>query len=392
MSLNRWNNWSGRQTSEPRHIVQPTNEAGFVAAIEQAVDAELPIRAVGASHSHSRVAATDGVLVTTDGWQGVVSTDNDTETAVVRAGTRIFQLGEPLHAAGLALRNQGDIDRQSVAGAIATGTHGTGPTLQNLSASVESVRLVLADGRIVDTDPSNEPVLFELARHSLGGVGLVTEVGLALRPAYRLHERLWKESPEPIFERIDELVAATRHFEFFWMPQLDVCAAKSLTETDAQPDPMPDTKLERIGWSHDIISTLRENLHTEMEYSVPAEAGPQCFMAVRALIGAEFGELEWPVEYRTVAADDLWISAASGRPTVTISVHQDISLDDQPLFDACESVFRSFDGRPHWGKSHSLTGAELADLYPRLGGWWTERDRWDPTGVFVTPELAALRP
>lgn len=387
-----WQNWSGRQTSSPQHLVRPADEATFVAAVRQAADAGLPVRAVGASHSHSRVAATDGVLVDTDGWQSVVSIDVDAEQAVVRSGTRIFQLGEPLHAAGLALRNQGDIDRQSIAGATATGTHGTGPTLQNLSASVVSVRLVLADGRVIDTDASQEPALFEIARHSLGGVGLVTEVGLALRPAYRLHERLSKEAPEPLFERIDELVAATRHFEFFWMPQLDVCAAKTLTETDAEPDPLPDTKLERIGWSHDIISTLREDLHTEMEYSVPAELGPECFMAIRRLIGAEFPDLQWPVEYRTLAADDLWISAATGRPTVTISVHQDISLDDQPLFDACESVFRSFGGRPHWGKAHSLTGADLAELYPRLGDWWAERDRWDPNGVFVTPELAALRP
>jgi len=387
-----WQNWSGRQSANPQHIERPTDEAGFVAAVHRGVEAGVPVRAVGASHSHSRVAATDGMLVDTDGWQGIVSTDPDAQRATVRAGTRIFQLGEPLHEVGLALRNQGDIDRQSIAGAIATGTHGTGPTLQNLSASVAALRLVLADGTVVDTDAENEPALFEIARHSLGGVGLVTAVDLELRSAYRLHERLWKEEPESLFERIAELVAATRHFEFFWMPHLDVCAAKSLAETDADPDPMPDTKLERIGWSHDIISTLREDLHTEMEYSVPADVGPECFLAVRELIGTEFGDLLWPLEYRTVAADDLWISAASGRPTVTISVHQDITLDDRPLFDACEAVFRSFGGRPHWGKAHSLTGTELAELYPRLGEWWDERDRWDPTGVFVTPELAALRP
>jgi len=392
MTQNQWQNWSGRQTSSPDSISHPTDEAGFIAAVRRGAEAGQPVRAVGASHSHSRVAATDGVLVGTDGWQGVVAVDNPAERAIVRSGSRIFQLGEPLHAAGLALRNQGDIDRQSIAGAIATGTHGTGPTLQNLSASVTRVRVILADGTAIDTSPTNEPTLFEVARHSLGGVGLITEVGLQLRPAFCLHERLWKEAPDALFERIDELVAATRHFEFFWMPQLDICAAKSLNETDADPDPLFNTKLERIGWSHDIISTLRDDLHTEMEYSVPAEAGPACFMAIRQLIHADFKDLQWPVEYRTLAADDLWISTASRRPTVTISVHQDIEIDDQPLFDACESVFRSFDGRPHWGKAHSLTGPDLAKLYPRLGQWWAERDRWDPTGVFVTPELAALRP
>ncbi len=387
-----WSNWSGRQTASPTAIVSPTSEAEIVDAVAHAVEAGTSVRAVGASHSHSRIAAPDGMLLNLDGWQGVVSADAESQRATVRSGSRIFQLGEPLHEYGLALRNQGDIDKQSIAGATSTGTHGTGPSLQNLSSSVEAVRLVLASGEIASCSPSERPELFELARHSLGGVGLITEVTLGVRPAYRLHERLWKESPDDVFGRIDELIAATRHFEFFWMPQLDACACKTLDETNDPVDDLPDLKLERIGWSHNIISSIRDDKHTEMEYSVPAEHGPACFNEVRAMILRDFPDLEWPLEYRTVRSDDIWISAAGGRETVTISAHQDIGLDDRDLFEACEAIFRRYEGRPHWGKVHYQSGEDLAGLYPRYRDWWRIRDEHDPDGVFVTEDLARLRP
>lgn len=385
-----WSNWSGKQCSTPEQVYKPTTEPELVQAVADAAAAGLPLRAVGASHSHSRVAATDGVLVELDGWQGVVATDVDAMTASVRSGTRIFQLGEPLHQAGMALVNQGDIDKQSVAGATATGTHGTGPKLQNMSNAVQAIRLVLASGELVDCTPETTPELFQVARHSLGAVGLVTEVTLGLRPSYRLHETMWIEGPEPIFERIDELVAATRHFEFFWMPDGDFCAAKTLAETELTE--LEGVKHQRVGWSHEIISSIRDDLHTEMEYAVPAKHGPACFLELRAMIQQDFADLTWPLEYRTLRSDDLWISAATGRETVTISVHQDIALDDAPLFAAAEAVFKRYDGRPHWGKAHNRSGAELADMYPKYAEWWRVRDAHDPDGLFVTPYLASLRP
>lgn len=388
----RWSNWSGKQRDQPRKLLRPTSEAELVTAVSEARERGLPLRAVGASHSHSRVAATDGVLVELDEWQGVVAADETSRTARIRSGTRIFQLGEPLHALGLALRNQGDIDKQSIAGATATGTHGTGPTLQNLSASVLAVRLVLASGDVVDCNDRTNPDLWQAARLSLGAVGLISELTLALRPAYRLHEKLWKEAPGQVLDRIGELTSATRHFEFFWMPQGDWCACKSLAETDAAVDPLPEHRHERIDWSHKVISSIRDDKHTEMEYSVPADAGPACFAEVRAMILRDFPDLEWPLEYRTVASDDIWISAAGTRETVTISAHQDISLDDRPLFEACEAIFRRHGGRPHWGKVHYRTGAELAELYPRFRDWWAVRDGHDPQGVFSTPYLESLRP
>ncbi len=397
-----WSNWSGRQTSLPSAEFAPTTEADLQQAVSHARRTGAALRAVGASHSHSRVAATDGVLVRTDGWNGLVGvgptpTDGPPEfasptTATLRSGTRIYQIGPLLHPLGCALHNQGDIDQQSIAGATATGTHGTGPDLQSLSAGVTGVRLINADAEVVSITAADDPTVFEVARQSLGGVGLLTEVTVSTRPAYRLHERLWSEAPDALFDRIDALIENTRHFEFFWDPQRDRCAAKSLDETTAEPDPMPTSPRERIGWSHEIISSVRDERHTEMEYSVRAADGPACFASLREMVLRDFPALEWPIEYRTLAADDGWISTTGGHATVTISLHQDVSLDDRPLFEAAEAVFRSFGGRPHWGKVHYQSGPELAALYPRYGDWWAVRDRLDPDGIFLTTDLDRLRP
>lgn len=408
-----WSNWSGRQRSEPTRTLRPGSESELVEAVRLAGARGWSVRAVGESHSHSRVAAPDGLLVETDGWTGLVgqpTLDGDGQSLVrIRAGTRIHQLGEPLYRHGLALPNQGDIDRQSMAGAVSTGTHGTGPTLRNLTAAVAGVRLVLADGELVecrdDATADDESDLFEVARHSLGGVGLITELLVRVRPRYRLHERQWIAPPDEVLPHLDRLVAATRHFEFFWVPDRDLCVCKSLDEVaggeyatgPVDPDePIPEVeevaKRERRGWSHQIFPSVRNDLHTEMEYGVPAELGPACFTELRQLIGDRFPELTWPLEYRTLAADDQLISVAAGRATVTISVHQDVALDDRPLFEACEEVFRAHEGRPHWGKAHHRTGGELAEIHPGYRRWWELRDRFDPDGRFVTADLEALRP
>ena len=204
-----WSNWSGRQTDSPVAIVAPTSESDIVEAVAAAAITEMPVRAVGASHSHSRIAATNGMLLTLDGWQGIEAVDTEAQTARIRSGTRIFQLGEPLLEHGLAIRNQGDIDRQSVAGATSTGTHGTGPSLQNLSASVEGARIVLASGDVVDCSPRCHA---RTLRDRAAFVGCRRPDhrthARACGPAYRLHETLWKEDPASVFSRIDELVAS----------------------------------------------------------------------------------------------------------------------------------------------------------------------------------------
>jgi len=348
------------------------------------------VRCVGAGHSHSPLVATDGIVVDTSALDGVLAVDSQRREAVIGAGARISSLGVPLREAGLALVNQGDIDRQAIAGAVGTGTHGTGPTLRNLSASVVGARIVLADGSVIDCDHAREPELFEVARLSLGAVGVVTKLRLSLREPYKLEETMWFEDLDATLDRIDELCAATRHFEFFWMPGKPRAACKSLAETAAPPRYPLDPEGSRLAWSYDVLANQRDDKHTEMEYSIPAEHGPECLRALRSLIARDFPDLRWPLEYRTLAGDSVWLSTAFERPTVTISVHQGIEFDEEPLFRACEEIFLAYRGRPHWGKVHYLGGDELGAIHPRWSDWWRVRDHFDPQRRFVNAYLERL--
>lgn len=388
----QWTNWSGLIEASPTRIAAPTDEAELAGLVRQATRTGARVRAVGAAHSHAPLVPTDGWLIDTSRLAGVVDVDAAAGRARVRAGTRLADLGVPLREAGVALGNQGDIDRQALSGATATGTHGTGPTLQNFSASVLGMRLVHDDGAIVECDAKREPELFRASRLHLGAFGVVSELVVAVRPAYRLEERMWREPLDDVLDRIDALTAATRHFEFFWMPGRARAACKSLAETDAEPVyPLADEG-SRVGWSYEVLANDRPDKHSEMEYSVPAKRGPDCLRAIRELVTKSFPELAWPLEYRTLAADDVWLSTAYERPSVTISVHQGIDSEHEPLFRACEAVFREFDGRPHWGKVHYRDAESLAALHPRYTDWWRVRDAWDPNGHFLNDPLTALRP
>ena len=394
MAANRssWSNWSGRQRARPAAMRFLRSEEDAAATIRQAAAAGLNVRAAGAGHSHAALLPTDGVIVDTSGLSGVIATDPGSRRARVWAGTRIHALGRPLHDAGLGLINQGDIDRQSIGGACATGTHGTGAGLGNLSTAVTGARLLLADGSAIDCDAGHDPELWQAVRLNLGALGLVTQLHLQVRDCYLLEEQTWTEPFDELLPRLDSLCGASRHFEFFWYPDSDQAVAKRMDEA-AGPARYPlDEEGRRLAWSYEVLPNHRPHLHTEMEYSVPAEAGPACLTDIRELIRSDFPELRWPVEYRTLAADDVWLSTANSRPTVTISVHQDIRQDETDYFRACEAVFLSYAGRPHWGKVHYLNGTQLGERHPDWARWWSVRDRVDPAGVFLNDYLSALRP
>lgn len=388
----QWSNWSGRVRAEPGAIVPVGGETTVIRAVREAAKAGQRVRVVGAAHSHSPLVPTEGVLLDLADFTGIVGVDRESGVARIRPGTRIADLGAPLRAEGAALLNQGDIDRQAIAGAIATGTHGTGTTLRNLSSGVLGARIVLSDGSVAECAVDQEPELFEAARLNLGGLGVLTELSLAVRPAYRLQEKMWLEEVDAVLERIDSLTGATRHFEFFWMPGSDRAACKSLAETQADPVYPLAEEGKRLAWSDEVLANHRPDKHSEMEYSVPREEGPACFRALREMLHRDFPGLAWPLEYRTLAADETWLSTAYQRETVTLSVHQGIDQPDGPLFRACEAIFRGYAGRPHWGKVHFCTGDELAGLHPRWKDWWRVRDTWDPDRRFLNPHLESLRP
>jgi FAD/FMN-containing dehydrogenase len=387
-----WKNWSGRQRAKPAALHFVRSESDAAAIVRDAVRAKQTVRVAGAGHSHAPLVITNGVIVDTSGLAGVVATDSSAKQALIWAGTRIYALGRALHDRGLALENQGDIDRQAIGGAVATGTHGTGPTLRSFSASVTGIRLVTASADIVECSASTNAELFSAARLHLGAFGIVTQLQLALTDAYRLREKGWTEPFHAVMEKLDALVAEARHFEFFWQPQTDLMNAKSTFATLADPVYPLAQEGARCAWSYEVLSNHRPYLHTEMEYSVPADRGPECMRAIRELVHRDFRQMKWPVEYRTLAADDVWLSTAYERPTVTISVHQGVDEPEEPYFRACEEIFLAHDGRPHWGKVSYLDGTTLAVRHPRWAEWWRVRDAVDPAGVFLNDYLRRLRP
>jgi FAD/FMN-containing dehydrogenase len=348
------------------------------------------VRVAGAGHSHFPLVPTDGVIVDVSALSGLLAVDREAGTARVMAGTPVHVLGPALHAVGMALPNQGDIDRQAIGGAVATGTHGTGRSLRNLAAGVLGMSMVTADGEILDGGPGDD--WFSAARIGLGAFGIVTELTIAVRPAYRLRERGWSLPYDELRPTIDELARTHRHFEFFWYPRRDLAIAKAIDETD-DPAVYPlGDEGRRVAWSHEVLPNHRPNLHTEMEIAVPVDRSLDCLDEIRTLVLDRFPDLRWPIEYRTIAADDVWLSQADGRDVATISVHQGVELDDEPLFRACETVFRRYDGRPHWGKVHYFDGRDLAGVHPAWTAWWRERDALDPAGTFLNAPLRAWRP
>jgi FAD/FMN-containing dehydrogenase len=385
-----WQNWSGRIRCAPRALLAPASEQEIVDAVRAAARARRTLRVAGSGHSFTPLVATDGVVLQLDAWHGIASSDQATWQATIRAGTKIAALGDELRAHGMALANQGDVDVQALAGALATGTHGTGATLGSLSAQITGLRLVAGGGETIDCDGVGDPDLLAAARVSIGALGVVTTARLQLLPAYRLHERVWKVGIAECLAGLEEHVRGHRHFEFFWYPHKDYAEMKTLDPTDAAPDPLDGRKGERIDWSHRIFPSQRDLRFNEMEYAVPAASGPACFAAVRERMRTRHADVLWPVEYRTVAADGGWLSAMHDRDSVAISIHQDAALPCDAFFADVEPIFREHHGRPHWGKIHNLKARELAPLYPMWERFLAIRRRLDPGGVFLNDHLREL--
>ncbi|MDX1385077.1 MAG: D-arabinono-1,4-lactone oxidase [Thermoanaerobaculia bacterium] len=388
-----WKNWSGAVSWTPRRVVRPGSVGDVVAAVRAGADAGEVVRVAGTGHSFVPLTATDGSFLLTNALSGVESIDREQRRATVLAGTKLADIHAPIHAAGLGMTTLPDIDRQALAGAIATATHGTGRTIGSLSTQVTAVELVDGRGRVVRTSASKRPDLLQAARVSLGALGVLTRIELQLEPAFRLHEKTWVAPYEEAVATLDEQIESHRHFEFFWVSNRDACLMKTLDPSDDDGDgERSDGELEgeRVGWSGEIFPSVRNRRFNEIEFSVPITAGRACLAELRELMLGRHAAVTWPLEYRTVAADDAWLSPAYRRDTVTISAHQAANLPYRPFFDDVESVFRNHDGRPHWGKMHGLRAADLAQLYPRWDDFQRVRRELDPDGRFLSPYLRRI--
>lgn len=387
----RWQNWSGRLQSAPQQLHFIRSETDATAIALAASSAGTCIRVAGAAHSHAPLVQNDGIIVDTRGLSGLVSVDLAALTSWVRGGTRIYALGAALQEHGLALSNQGDIDEQAIAGATATGTHGTGAALSNLSSRVLGMRIVLASGEAVICDETQNTELLHAARLHLGAFGIITQLNLQLEHSYVLEEQSWTAPLQDTLDQIDELVQTNRHCEFFWYPQTDAANVKIIDRSDEDPTYPLGIEGHRRAWSHEVLPNYRPNKHTEMEYSIPMLEGPACMREIKRLIETQFTDVRWPVEYRTLAADDVWLSTAYQQDTVTISVHQDVREDEEAYYRACEEIFLSYGGKPHWGKVHYLTGAQLEQCHARWHDWWRVRNHFDPARTFLNPYLRSLQ-
>ncbi|MFC4307467.1 D-arabinono-1,4-lactone oxidase [Steroidobacter flavus] len=377
----------------PRSQVWPATADAVCVYVRDAAARSRKIRVAGSGHSSSPLVETPDILMSTRDHRGLIDYDLTTSRATVGAGTVLQDLGQILHGVGLGMQNLGDVDTQTIAGVISTGTHGSGRKLQNISATLIGVRMVTGTGEIVDWSTENEPDLINAARVSMGLLGIFTAVTLQLQPAYRLRRREYSVRTDDCLAHLDELADAHRNFDFYWYPRRDEVKLRTLHPPE---DPVPDLPYARClpeqeGYGHEIIARERQLKFDELEYFVPAEAGPACFREVRRrILEHHRKQVAWRVLYRLIAKDEGFLSPVHGRDSVAISLHQNATLPYQEYFDDLEPILRAHDGRPHWGKKHSLHGTALAALYPRWNDFMTLRRRLDPQGVFLTAPMARL--
>ena len=413
-----WSNWSG-SVQASASLLRPTSED----ALAEAVRSASMVRPTGAGHSFMPLCDSDGAIVSLEDMAGDLTVAADRQTARIPAGWSIKRLTAALWEQGLALANQGDVNPQSLAGAMATGTHGTGRDLGNLSTFARGFRLIGADGAAIWCDAQTNADLFQAQRLSLGLFGIATEIVADVVPAFHLTERIEKKPWGEIRERYDEMVAEMRHVEFWFFPHADSVILKTLDFTDPCDPPRATTDMEetafrrmlnigavipplvptlqrmmmktgmkgrRRGPAHAIFPSDRSIRFEEMEYELPRAVGLDTLDEIVTWICRKRLPVSFPFEFRVVAPDDIWMSPMNAGPVAAISMHQYAKMPWRGLFADAEAIFRAAGGRPHWAKRHTLTRGDVDTLYPMAERYREVRRAADPTGKFLNTHLAEL--
>lgn len=417
-----WANWSGGQRCLPAETVRPAGRGELAEVVARAAREGRQITVAGSGHSFTAVAATDDLMIDAGSLSGVIAADRSSGLVKVGGGTILADLNRELDRLGLAMDNLGDIDRQTIAGAISTATHGTGATFGNIPAQVARLELMGPDGEVRVLGP-NDGDLFRAGRVGLGALGIITAVTLRTVPAFHLHRVDEPMELGDLLSRFHELAAENEHFEFFVFPRTtrplvirrnrterplaprgrverylsDVVVENGLGDlalkaTGRFPALIPRiagistafmAQAEQIDVSHRVFANHRTIRFEEMEYALPRENGPEALARVLALIEEENFPMAMPVECRVVAGDDALLSPSSERDTTYIAVHQYRGLEWRPYFRAIEEIFTGYDGRPHWGKHHFGDAESLAGAYPGWDRFAAVRDRLDPDRIFT---------
>jgi L-gulono-1,4-lactone dehydrogenase len=419
--VTRWKNWAGNQQAAPVRVVAPRSVEEVAAVVTASAAAGVPVKAVGSGHSFTGAAVTVGTHVRPEGMTSIRSLDPDTGLVTVEHGMPLHALSDALDQQGLALTNMGDINVQTVMGAISTSTHGTGRDSAGLSAFVRGLEIVLADGSVVTCGPGDD--LFEAARVSVGSLGVVTAVTLQTEPSFLLRAREEPMRWDEVLDSFDAFCADNEHWEFYWFPHSEGCQVKRNNRSDGPAEPLSDLRrwwddeflsnslfgaVNRLGRaaprlvpyvnkvsaralsareyvtrSYEVFATPRRVRFYEMEYAVPRSAAVALLRDLRALIEASHWLISFPIEVRVAPADDVWLSTSHGRDTVYIACHVFERTDKDPYFREVEALMTGYLGRPHWGKLHTRSAEDLAPLYPRWSDWQAVRNRVDPDRVFA---------
>lgn len=426
MSGSRWRNWAGNQRGTAT-VVSPSTTDDVVEVVTRARAQGRRVKVAGSGHSFTGIALAEDIRLDLAAMPATITAEPGSRLVRVPAGTTLRQLNTWLAGHGLALPNLGDIDAQTISGAISTGTHGTGAGYGGLATFVEALTLVTGTGEVVHCCATTDPDLFAAARVGLGALGVITELTLRCVDAFVLHA---DERPVPLAEALagfDGFCGDHEHVEFYWMPYTEASLLKRNDRTDVDSNPMSRVK---AWWENDflqnvalgavcrlgravpaavprlarlvagffspvsytnrsdrIFTTPRRIRFLEMEYALPRAALPEAFAGLRRIVDGLPLRVILPVEVRVSAADDIWLSPASGRDTAYIAIHQYAGAPYQPYFRAFEEVCAGLGGRPHWGKLHWRDAASLAPAYPRFADFLALRDRLDPDRVFANTYL-----
>jgi L-gulono-1,4-lactone dehydrogenase len=419
----RWRNWGRTQTCSPSSLAKPGSEEEIRKLVTDAARMGRQVKVVGAGHSFTDIACTNGTMVSLDNYGRVLHVDSTKGTITVQAGIRLRDLNEKLADARLGMSNLGDIAYQSIAGSISTATHGTGRNFGNIPSFVTEMTMVLADGSVERFSPQEDETAFRAAQVGLGALGVISTVTLRCEPRFNLRAVEDAMKLDDVLANLDELIDSNEHFEFYWFPHTESAWTKQNNRTTDEPTPRRRWKefqndyimsnvafgavcrvgrfrphmipaltkklvapgvgrIRRVARSDLVYTSPRLVRFSEMEYAIPREHAREAVEGVRKLIDANGFNVNFPIEFRVVKGDGILLSPAHGRETCYIAVHMYQGMDYVPYFKAVEELMMGFGGRPHWGKLHFRTAADLRPAYPRWDDFIAVRNRLDPQGVF----------